>query len=165
MLSRISASQIAPTALSRIVPYRVFSRLGHPLPRSRSLLQIHQASYQIGIKTFSTTRPWFKKQREGDIFERLLSVLSASGRLSKEQEKEIERIEELRDHIRKRGYTPFEKGLALIMTIIIVLLPIGVGLMCVRWILRKVGILQDPQVAKEAKSYGDMNDDDQYGKE
>ena len=94
-------------------------------------------------------------------------MLSASGRLSKEQEKEIERIEELRDRIRKRmrGYTPFGKGLSLLVAVIIVLLPIGVGLTCVRWILRKIGVLQGPQVAKEAKIYGDMNDDDQYGEE
>jgi hypothetical protein len=92
-------------------------------------------------------------------------MLSASGRLSKEQEKEIERIEELRDRIRKRGYTPFGKGLSLISTVITVLLPVGLGLTCVRWILRKVGVLQDPQVAKEAKNYGDMNEDDQYGEE
>jgi hypothetical protein len=91
-------------------------------------------------------------------------VLSASGRLSKEQEKEIERIEELRDRIRKRGYTPFEKGLSLISTVITVVLPVGLGLTCVRWILHKVGLLQDPQVTKGAKNHGDMDDDDQYGK-
>ena len=94
-------------------------------------------------------------------------MLSASGRLSKEQEKEIERIEELRDRIRKRMHrcTPFEKGLSLIVAVIIVLLPIGVGLTCVRWILRKIGVLQGPQVAKEAKNYGVVNDDNQYGEE
>jgi hypothetical protein len=126
----------------------VFSPLGYPFPRSQRLLQTHQASYQIGIKTFSTTRPWFKKQRKGDIVGRLLSVLSASSRLSKEDKKEIERIEELRDRMGKRGYSPFEKGLSLILAVIKVLLSIGLGVTCVRWILRKVGLLQDPQVAK-----------------
>ncbi len=75
-------------------------------------------------------------------------MLSASGRLSKEDKKEIERIEELRDRMGKSGYSPFEKGLSLILAVIKVLLSIGLGVTCVRWILRKVGLLQDPQVAK-----------------
>jgi hypothetical protein len=153
MLSRIS---------TRIVPYRVLSRLDHPFPRSRIPLQNHQSSHQIGIRNFSTTRPWFKKHRKGDIVGRLLS---ASGILSREQEKEIERIEELADRMGMGGYYPLANVLAVILWLITVLLPIGVGLMCVRWILRKIGVLQDPQVAKEAKNYGVVNDDNQYGEE
>jgi hypothetical protein len=61
MLSRILTSRISPTALTGIVPYGVFSRPGHPLPRSRALLQTHQSSYQIEMKNFSTTRPWFRE--------------------------------------------------------------------------------------------------------
>ena len=63
------------------------------------------------------------------------------------------------------GYYPLANVLAVILWLITVLLPIWVGLMCVRWILRKIGVLQDPQVAKEAKNYGVVNDDNQYGEE
>jgi hypothetical protein len=52
-------------------------------------------------------------------------------------------------------FIPFTKGFAVIACVIRVLLPIWVGIKCVLWVLRKLGDLQDSQVAKEVKKYGE----------